>query len=94
MPKAAAAGAESPDPAVHTENGQPGPPQPTAAERAASARQLADEAAQAAHDAELTLAFTRDHAAGMIAGAEQALADAQDAAEAAEDAAAAAGQEG
>ena len=78
--QAAGGRAEAPDATVVTQDG-PGPPQPTAEERAASARLLADEAAQAVADAETALGFAREHAAGIIAGAEAALGQARETAE-------------
>jgi hypothetical protein len=96
MPEAAPAGGAAPAPRVVTEDGPPGT-RLTVADLADSAAVHAAEARQAADDAEASLEFTREHAAGMIEGAEQALANAQAAAEDAEaraaEAAAAAGRE-
>lgn len=78
MPEAAPAGGSAPAPTVETVDGT----RPlTVAEVADSAAQHAAEARAAADTAREDLERVTEHAAGMIDGAQQALADAEEAAD-------------
>lgn len=91
------AGGAAPPPEIAAVNGE-APPRPlTPEQEAEGAAVLAADARRAAEDARAHVDFTRQHAQGLIEGAEQAAADAEAAAAAADEnakrAAAAAGQE-